>query len=234
MAQAPWYTYPTDSPGGGYGQMIDPVCDNGRLCHYLKPDTNIAIPSGTAITALYPGTITSIFNGGASDAGLSVTEKLDTPLNSLAQYMSFNYLGSEDVSTGERISPGQQIGTAGSPTGINFALALGSDPSWGNGPGFQQNAIGNPLLNPMQVINAAKQGTLGNIQSSGPGGCPWYCSLIPAGTLKDAACSGCGSTAPGQFSPSAVLQPHFWNRIGVYLLGGAIVLIGVYSLVKGK
>jgi hypothetical protein len=214
MATAPWYTYPTDSPGGGYGQIIDPVCEGGKLCNYLKPDTNIAIPAGVPITALLPGTITDVSSRGANDAGLSVTEKLNVPLNSLAKYMSFNYLGQANVVPGENIAQGQEIGVAGSPTGINFALALGSDPVWGSGSGFSQNAVGNPLLNPMQLLGGSSPGVT-NSTLSYTGSGPSSSVLQQMGT-----------------DIAYLADPNFWARFGVILLGGILILIGIWKLMK--
>lgn len=152
----PWYTYPMDSPGGGYGEGIDPVCGGGKYCSYLKPDTNLAIPPGVPITALLPMTVTDVSSRGSGDGGLSVTGKLDNPLNGLAQYISYNFLGSAGVSVGQHLSPGDQLGVSGSPTGIDFALGLGPSPSWGSGS-FPQGS-GNPLTDPRQVLKSILNG----------------------------------------------------------------------------
>src|SRR6266849_10423799 len=103
-----WYSYPLDAVGGGYGQIKDP------LGNYWKPDTNIAIPAGIAITTWVSGVITDVSNKGFSHGGLSVTMRLDHPPNSSARYASFNYLGAAQVHTGQMVQSGQQIGTAGS------------------------------------------------------------------------------------------------------------------------
>lgn len=236
MAQ-PWYMYPSDQPGGGYGEILDPVCQGGR-CSYLKPDTNIAVPSGTPITALLSGVVTDVSNKGAGGGGLSVTVKLDNALNSLAQYVSYNYLGSANVQVGQRLSAGQQLGIAGSPTGINFALALGSSPSWG-GSGFQQNASGNSLLDPRPVLNAAVSGTLSKLNlggifsgsgtpASGSGACSEYdnCSLIDVGChLSGAFCS---------LTHSSFFEQGVLVVIGLMLALVALVVIAVPELNKAR
>lgn len=158
-----WYTYPPDSPGGGYGEMVDPVCTNGS-CNYLKPDTNMRIPSGVPITAWDSGVITDVSSRGSGDGGLSVTMLLAHPINSKARYVSFNFLGSATVHIGQPVSPGTQIGIAGSPLGINFALGLSAGPSW-PGPGFPQGR-GDPAYDPRIVLKALNNGTL----PSGSGG----------------------------------------------------------------
>lgn len=146
----PWYTNPIDAIGQGYGEVLDPVCQGGK-CTYLKPDTNFDVPAGTPITALSSGYVSDVHDYGASGGGLSTTIKLDNPVNDLAKYESYNYLGSSKVYVGQAIQKDQIIGTAGSPYGINFALALSGDPKWG-GPNFKYNAAGDPRLDPRQVL----------------------------------------------------------------------------------
>src|SRR6266849_5576447 len=150
MAQQ-WYNYPLDAPGGGYGQIPEPLNHS-----YLKPDTNIAVPTGVPITSWDSGVITDVSNKGSNAGGLSVTQRLNHPPNSSALYASFNYLGSSSVHVGQVIQPGAQIGVAGSPTGINFALALGNTPSWGSG-NFPQ-ARGDQLYNPHLILDSLRSG----------------------------------------------------------------------------
>lgn len=159
-----WYTYPMDSIGGGYGEILDPVCQSGN-CNYLKPDTNIAVPDKVPITALGSGYVTDVHDYGKSGGGLSTTIKLDTPINDLAKYESYNYLGSSKVYVGQAIQKGQEIGKAGSPYGINMAFALSGDPRWG-GPSFKYNAAGDPRLDPRQVLGG---GTPTSTSSGSPG-----------------------------------------------------------------
>ena len=218
MASQPWYTYPQDQPGGGYGEILDPVCQSGG-CNYLKPDTNIAVPSGTPITALLPGTVTDVSSRGTGNGGLSVTVKLDNALNSLAQYVSYNFLGGTNVRVGQRVNAGQQVGTAGSPTGINFALALGNSPSWGSGAGFQYNATGNPLLDPRQLLskftstgNGGNGGGGGGSSSTYPATCPPF----------DIAC-GMASL----FSSNTVRQ------VGLLFIALILLLVGLQILFFG-
>lgn len=155
----PWYTSPMDTPGGGYGEMVDPVCLSGvSNCNYLKPDTNLAVQAGTPITSLTSGIVTDVHDYGICCGGLSTTVKMDNPPNSLAQYVSYNFLGSSNAYVGQRVNTGQQIGKAGSPYGINFALALSADPHWG-GPNFHYNAVGDPRLDPRQLLSTARGGT---------------------------------------------------------------------------
>jgi hypothetical protein len=158
----PWYSYPQDDPGGGYGENVEPLVAHEPLDkQYKKPDTNIRVPDGTPITALLSGKVTDVSDRGKSAGGLSVTVLLKKPINSVATHISYNYLGSAQVRSGDPVQAGQTIGIAGSPTGILFAIALGSDDVWGQGPGFVLNAKGDPLLDPRPVLAAAMKGTLG-------------------------------------------------------------------------
>lgn len=157
-----WYDYPLDAPGTSYGQVQDPVCQGQPNC-YLKPDVNVAVPGGTPITALLSGIVTSVQDQGSGSGGLSVVIKSDQPINTLATHTAYNYLGSSSVQVGQHINNGQQLGIAGSPYNINFALALTTDDIWGNG-GFHYNATGNSQLDPHLLLNAVSSGTLPSSQ----------------------------------------------------------------------
>lgn len=230
----PWYLYPQDTPGGGYGEMIDPVCAGGLYCHYLKPDTNIAVPSGVPITSLFSGTVTDVSNRGASDAGLSVTVRLDNAINSLAQYISYNYLGSASVVKGQHISSGEQVGVAGSPTGINFAVALGSDPVWGSGPGFQQNAVGNPLLDPRPILKEAANGTLAtSIGFNHIGNASPLSSTSGGGTTSSSQCAPWDVPCIVQEGLSTLVHSDFFTQSIIVTVAIILILIGVIVLAFG-
>ena len=154
MASPPWYTYPHDQPPGVYGSYPDPVGP------YPKPDVNVCVPGGLPITALLPGTVTSVTYPSWSPGQPSVTIKLDSPINNLATHTAYNYLGSATVQAGMHINAGQTVGYA-KGTGICTAFALTADDVYGDGT-FMQYA-GNPLLNPMGVLNAAINGTLASL-----------------------------------------------------------------------
>jgi hypothetical protein len=242
MATIPWYAYRADTPGTGYG-FTEPLCPG---C-YDKPDTNIAVPSGTPITALLPGTITSSQDLGKSGGGLSVTERLTSPLNKLAQYISYNYLGNSQAYVGEQVVPGTQIGVAGSSYGVMQSVGLGADPVWGHGQFLA--GTGNPLLNPeTQLLDSLKSGlpiqdlgsneiNLAISSSSGASQCPWYCALTPFATWGPCGSCQTGSTTnPGlqQIGQSVtdLVTPGWWARVGVILLGGILILIGAMKFMK--
>lgn len=213
MAQ--WFSYPMDSPGGGYQEIVDP------LGNYLKPDTNIAVPYGTPITTWDSGVITSVVDRGRSLAGLSVTEKLDHPVNNQAQYASFNYLGSSTVAVGQRVNKGQQVGVAGSPYGINFALGLGTSPIWGQQCPQCHNIA--PSLDPRIVLNQLRAGGI----------------VIPASSTGAGAggtSSGLAGLPFGIGGAISYLQQAFVNmaeEIGIFLLALMLIILGVI-LLAGK
>lgn len=199
--------------------MIDPVCAGG-ICDYLKPDTNIAIPAGVPITALLPGTVTDVSNRGAGDGGLSVTMKMDNPLNNLAQYISYNFLGNANVNVGQHLNPGDQVGVAGSPTGIDFALGLGPSPSWGSGS-FPQGS-GNPLTDPRQLLKSVISGT-----------------PLPQGNTLSSTTGG--STSSTQCAPwdipciiSQTVTSDFFQRGSILFIGIVLALIGIIVLTVGN
>jgi hypothetical protein len=216
----PWWMYPADSPGGGYQEITDP------FGNYLKPDTNIAVPSGTPITALLPGKVTDVSSRGPGDGGLSVTVDVGNAINSIARYVSYNFLGSTNVTVGQSIASGQQIGTAGSSTGVDFALALGVSPSWGTQ--CPQCSSKQPLLDPRQLLNAAKSGTLGSLATI-------------TGNPNITVSTGGGNTSPTACDPwdipcilSQLVTSDLFQRGGIIFIGLLLVLIGLVVVLVGE
>lgn len=214
-----WYNYPMDNPGGGYGEILDPYCSSGGGCTYLKPDTNMSIPSGTPITALQSGTITSVKDQGKGDGGLSVVIKSDNPINSVATHVAYNFLGSSNVSIGQHIQAGQQVGKAGSPYGINFALALTPDNNWG-GSSFNLNATGDKRLDPRILLNSVRSGA--PIPQSTGGG----------STGGGTGLSGLPFGLGGAISIVETSIVNLTEEIGVFLIALLIIGLGVFLLAQ--
>ncbi len=214
MASSVWYEYPIDNPGGSYGQIIDP------LGNYLKPDVNVAVPSGTPITALTSGTVTNVTDFGRCCGGLSITVAMDNPINSLATHVSYNFLGRANVAQGQRIYAGEQIATAGSPYGIDTAVGLTPDNQWGNGS-FHLNATGNPMLDPHLLLNPVRSGTLTIPQSTTTTG------QTSQDVLSNIPIIG------GAFSALQSLFVNFVEEVGIFLLALVLVILGV-MLLAGK
>jgi hypothetical protein len=165
MAQAPWYTFP----------RIDNMGSPDPYGGFPKPDSNIQLPANYPVTALLPGTVTSTDGGGVSWGG-TVTIRLDTPLNSLATHTSYIHLAGETVSTGQHVSAGQLIGYNGGSAAqgaqkvpLGFALYNGDHYGF---DGWQYETYTNVtgLLNPVSLLNAARNGTLNVPSGSSTGG----------------------------------------------------------------
>lgn len=152
-AQLAWFQYPSDSAGGSYGQIQDPLATAWNP--YKKPDVNWAVPFGVPITSLTSGMVTDVTDHGKCCGGLSVVVLMDRPLNRLATHVAYNFLGNATVRVGQRVGMGSQVGTAGSPYGIDFALGLTPDNTWG-GASFNLNATGNSLLDPHLLLSGAR------------------------------------------------------------------------------
>ena len=210
-----WYMYPLDNPSGSYGKIMDPLASGKNP--YLKPDVNIAVPQGTPITALLPGTVTDVSDHGGCCGGLSVTVALDHPLNSLATHVSYNFLGNAHVVRGQKVLPGQVIATAGSRYGILTAVGLTPDNTWG-GSSFNLNAKGEPLLDPHILLNPIRGGK----------------SL----TSDNTSSTSSSSNNPASNWPFGLgaLQSSFINfteEVAVFLIALVVIILGV-MLLAGK
>lgn len=239
VSQAAWYTFPRID---NFGQL-DPQGP------YWKPDSNIQLPGFYPVTALLGGTITSLQQTGFGQD--VVTLKLDQPLNQEATHTFYEHLSSfaPGEVVGEHVNAGQLIGYNNPPGQVPLGFGLYSGDVYGSGSAWtqlQQDLApgGAGLLNPTQLLNNAQSGqpmtsTLNNISSSSNSSCPWYCVFMPPGSLMhDQFCSNCSSApdptaqAAGQFGIGDVLTGHFWQRVGIYVLGGVLILIGVSKMMK--
>lgn len=204
----PWYTYPHDKPPGVYGSYPDPVGP------YPKPDVNVCVPGGVPITALLSGTVTSVAYPSWSPGQPSVTIALDSPVNTLATHSAYNYLGSSSVSVGQHVNAGQEVGIA-KGTGICTAFALTHDAVYGDGTFLQYD--GNPLLNPMPVLEAAINGTLASLGSA------------LTGTVSSGISNPLDAITQSAFW-QFLTDPNFLTRIlkgvvGVLLIGISLLLL---------
>lgn len=151
-----WWTFPRVDNFG----TVDP--QGG----YWKPDSNIQLPGGYPITALLPGTITSMQN---TSYGQSViTIRLDTPLNSLATHTFYEHMVgfAPGLAVGSHVNTGDLIGYNNPSGATPLGFGLYSGDVYGSGPAWQtlQQDIGPGgagLLNPVNLLNAASQGQLG-------------------------------------------------------------------------
>lgn len=205
MASQAWYTYPRID---NFGQ-IDP---QGA---YYKPDSNVLTPPGAAITALLPGTVTSVQR--TSWGQTVVTIKLDQPLNSLATHMFYEHMHDATVSIGQHVVAGQLVGNANyAGEGANLGVGLYSGDIYGSGSSWSilQNDLkpgGQGLLNPVKLLNTASTGGLGNLGS-----------LIGGNT----ALSLGGIDLSGLTNAMNALQPWLSNPIRIVKILVGAILIG--------
>lgn len=154
---AAWYTY---SRIDGYGGA-EPYGN------FPKPDSNILVPDGTAVTAPLAGVVSGINapDGSTPAWGYVVTIRLTTPYNSVADHIAFLHMSSiaPGLHVGMPVQVGQLLGTAGSgqstppgtqPAALGFAFYHGD--YYGYGTTWSQY-VGSPQLNPVPFLDALKK-----------------------------------------------------------------------------
>jgi murein DD-endopeptidase MepM/ murein hydrolase activator NlpD len=152
----PWYTFPRID---NFGQ-IDPQGN------FWKPDSNILTPPGYPITALLSGTVTSVQNNTSWGGQTAITVKLDNPVNSEATHTFYEHLHDATVQVGQHLNSGDLLGHANyTGEGANLGFGFFSGDVYPNGSAWsqlQQDLApgGAGLLNPTNILNAAKNGTL--------------------------------------------------------------------------
>lgn len=150
----PWYQNLTF---GNYGLFPDPQGP------YPKPDFNFCNPGGTPITALLPGTVTSVSPqhfGGEIGTQYSVTVRNDSPPNSMAQYSAYNYVVSPSVSVGQHLNFGDTLASS-LGSGVCSAFALTDRSPYGTG-----TFTGDPKLDPTSLVKSIQGGS---VPTSGAG-----------------------------------------------------------------
>jgi hypothetical protein len=135
---------------------------------FPKPDSNILVPDNYPILNLLPGTITGIGSpSGQTPAwGQVITLKLDKPLNGLATHEAYLHLAglAPGLKIGMHVDSGSLIGynggnnAAGSQK-VPLGFALTPVDYYGYGSQWV-NTVGNPQLNPVSLLDAAKTGNL--------------------------------------------------------------------------
>ncbi len=216
MAQQPWYTYPRIDNFG----TIDPEGP------YYKPDSNIQIPGYYPVTALLPGTITSLQSTGYGQD--IATIKLDQPLNQEATHTFYEHLSSfvSGLFVGKHVSAGQTIGYNNPPGQVPLGFGLYSGDVYGSGPGWSQLqqdlAPGGPgLLNPTKLLNNAKAGQPLNT-----------CNCPPLYT--DSGQGSCVSLIPGfpEIPCGSTQNPEQQAGFGVGIGAIVLILFGLLIFIK--
>ena len=215
MAQAPWYTFPRIDNFG----LKDPAGD------FWKPDSNVQIPGNYPITALLPGTVTSVRQ---TDFGQTVvTVKLDHALNDLATYTFYEHMSSATVRTGDHLNAGDLLGYNNPGGAVPLGFGFYSGPVYGSGPAWttlqQDLCPGCPgKLNPVKILDAAKAGKLGSYaDTSGapPASSGENCGADPICILT--------SWFTGWLAP----QLKVWGEyIGIFVLALILIVVGFVLL----
>lgn len=221
----PWYTFNRIDNFGS----IDP---QGQ---YFKPDSNILTPPGYPITALLPGTVTSVARTGWGQT--VVTIKLDQPLNPRATHYYYEHMHSAAVYVGQRVAPGDLIGNANlSGEGANLGFGLYSGDVFGSGPAWdvlqQDLAPGGPgLLNPTPLLNQAKGGNGLFPGSTGVAGIlPPVNAAVSGATGAVTQCQPWDLACMLNNAHDTIIS---WSEhIAIFTLAIVLMLIGIYLLAQ--
>ena len=173
---------------------------------FPKPDSNVQVPAGYPLTALLPGTVTSVQHG--LSFGAVVTIKFDSPpaTNPKAQYYFYEHMrGDIQVNEGDHVYSSQIIGYNGSEQAegaqkvpVGFGLYAG--PIYGGGSAWNttQAAI-TTTYNPVALLNSAANGTLAGLIDPSTGG---NATASTGSSTGDTS----GSGAPSSATYSSVLK----------------------------
>lgn len=180
-----WYDAPITVPFGN---------PNYDVLYGGAHDMDVKAPPNEPITALLPGTVSSINT--QVPWGEQIGIQLDTPWKGIA-YMAYLHMAAVNpaLRVGSRVRAGDIVGWAGgatsaaqyagtsNPTGHNFVndpsqssqtqigFALMRGPAYGIGAGWTQRP--DPALDPTGILQAARGGTLGIPQTATePAGAP--------------------------------------------------------------
>lgn len=135
---------------------------------FPKPDSNIQVPDGYPVANILPGVVSGINTplGTVPEFGATVTIRLKTPLNNLADHIAFLHLKDVTVRMGQDVFPGDIIGHSGGNQAagsqkvvLGFALYHGD---FYGVDGWQymtkENLLGK--LNPVPVIESIATGKI--------------------------------------------------------------------------
>jgi hypothetical protein len=166
--------------------------------------------------------------------GTFIALKLDSFTGLPSQYIYYAEDITPAVSVGQRVTAGQVVGHAtGGSTGIEvgFAAPPGSGSALAHGASGA-TSYGQDFFNLVKSLGGPGKGT----PSSTPA------SLTSAG-------GGIGSDILGWLTGSTgfltdfkdmftlfhnLISPSFWLRVGAFFVGGALLVFGIYALVKAN
>lgn len=210
----PWWSYPR------IDNLGQPDLDGG----FPKPDSNIAVPDGTPLTAPASGEITYIDT--TSSFGQAITVAFDTPPNPQVTSYVFLHLTSipGNLAVGQHVNVGDTLGVAGTnpqnaATGFALypGLAYGVDPHWTSFDTVA-NLTANGPYNPVPYLDALLNGTNPNNA---------YPTVTGSNAITQiqeqlgAIGSTLGALGPWITNPTRLLK----LGVGLLLLGGALFIV---------
>lgn len=199
-----------------------------------RTDQGVDYGGSGPLYALGAGTIVNTHNSGWPGMGTFIALKLDSFTGLPSQYIYYAEDITPAVSVGQRVTAGQVVGHAtGGSTGIEvgFAAPPGSGSALAHGASGA-TSYGQDFFNLVKSLGGPGKGT----PSSTPA------SLTSAG-------GGIGSDILGWLTGSTgfltdfkdmftlfhnLISPSFWLRVGAFFVGGALLVFGIYALVKAN
>lgn len=239
----PWYTFSWLENFG----TIDPQGN------YWKPDVNVQAPGSYPITAILPGTVTSVQQ--TSWGQNVVTVKLDSALNYLATHTFYEHMSSANVQVGQHVSTGSLIGYNNASGQVPIGFGFYSGDVYGSGSAWQtlQNDLapgGAGLLNPGKLLGVPEGGYLSSNQFGlpnvgGSGGVTSGGAPGPQGTTNLSSTTSGGATTSGSQCQPWDIQciikegmlsffgSDFFTQSVIVTVAIILALIGVVVLVFG-
>ena len=246
---------------GGSLQMWDKAAHNpGQNAGPGEGGVDLTAPVGTPVYALGTGPLESaqtFASQGFAHPGAVLSQIINVPGYGQQEiyYQHIDLLPSIEKCLagncgGVSIQKGQQIGTVGSAgeteVGFNAASAWGT--LYGKPmPGHQWYDKPEPLIAALMgagggpLSDPSLASTTGYTSQPGSSGCSPWCALTPFANWGP--CAGCTPQSTGNSQADQALQkindglqnlatPGWWARVGVILLGGILLLIGMWKLIK--
>ena len=178
----------------------------------VEQGVDIATPYHTPITALYGGqVVTSNYQPWGGDVGIQTT------LPGIGQVIEyFQHLDLNQVSVGQTVQPGQQIGLSGGQTsgGNHPALTGSTGPhtEFGFGPSW---IPGSKNIDPTPYLSG-----------TGIGGAPTVQQAVNTAAAANSLLTGSNNTA------ISLPSNDFWIRAGLVAVGLVLLFIAIYGLLQ--
>jgi hypothetical protein len=198
-----------------------------------RTDQGVDYGGSGPLYALGAGTIVNTHNSGWPGMGTFIALKLDSFSGLPSQYIYYAEDITPAVSVGQRVTAGQVIGHAtGGSTGIEVGFAAPP----GSGSALAHGASGATTYG-QDFFNLVK-----SLGGPGKGASSTPASLTSAGGGIGSDILGWLTGSTGFLSDFAdlfkifhnLISPSFWLRIGAFFIGGALLIFGIYALVKAN